>query len=86
MKIEVEIGDYSKDKGLLLKWKDGYNIKIEATDNSVSILANSAGLVSLANHLLNLAQIDVAVGTHIHLDEDNSLEVGSIDLVIEKSE
>ncbi len=38
----------------------------------------------MVNHLLNLAQVDVPCGTHIHLDEYNALEDGSIDLIIEK--
>lgn len=50
----------------------------------VIISANREGLLSLANHLLNLAQAEVPCGTHIHLDEYNSLEDGSLDLIVEK--
>ena len=49
------------------------------------ISANREGLISLANHLLNLAQTDVPCGTHIHLDgRNNSLEDGSQSIIIEK--
>lgn len=38
----------------------------------------------MASHLLNLAQADVPLGTHIHLDSLNSLEDGSDEIIIEK--
>ena len=53
-------------------------------DNEILISANKAGLVSLANHLLALAQDDVKIGTHIHFDDLNSLEENSVGLIIEK--
>lgn len=53
-------------------------------NDEVVISANREGLISLANHLLNLAQTDVPCGTHIHLDENNSLEDGSQSIIIEK--
>lgn len=37
-----------------------------------------------ARHLLTLAQDSVPSGTHIHFDDLNSLEDGSIGLIIEK--
>ena len=46
--------------------------------------SNKVGLVSLANHLLNLAQEDVPSGYHIHLDAYGSFEEGSSDLIISK--
>lgn len=49
------------------------------------ISANNEGLLSLARHLLTLVQNEVPIGTHIHLDEYNLLEEGSIDLIVEKS-
>ena len=48
-------------------------------------MANKAGLISLANHLLTLAQDEVEDGAHIHLDEHNSLEKDSVDFIIEKA-
>ena len=84
MRIEIELEDYSKEKGMQLKWENGFSIKVEKDTDSVLILANKAGLISLANHLLNLAQDKIEGGVHIHLDEYNSLEDNSVDLIIEK--
>lgn len=84
MRIEIELEDYSKEKGMQLKWENGFNIKVEMNNNNVLILANKSGLISLANHLLTLAQDGIEEGVHIHLDEYNSLEDDSVDLVIEK--
>jgi hypothetical protein len=48
------------------------------------LTANKEGLLSLANHLLNLAQDKIPSGYHMHFDENNSLEEGSLDLILEK--
>lgn len=53
-------------------------------ENEVLISANNEGSISLAKHLLTLAQSDVPIGTHIYYDKYNSLERDSIDLIIEK--
>ncbi|MBR0352180.1 MAG: hypothetical protein IJH53_03145 [Oscillospiraceae bacterium] len=46
------------------------------------ISANREGLLSLARQLLALA--DGVPGDHIHYDEDNSLEPGSSEMIIEQ--
>ncbi|MDE7332777.1 MAG: hypothetical protein K2O16_11205 [Lachnospiraceae bacterium] len=84
MRVELELEGYSKEKGMQLKWENGFSIKVEKDNDSVLILANKAGLISLANHLLTLAQDEIEDGVHIHLDEFNSLEDASVDLIIEK--
>lgn len=84
MIISLNIPDYSPDTGVVLNWENDFQIKVSAQDAEVLIEANKDGLVSLANHLLNLAQPSVPTGTHIHLDKYNSLEEGSSDLVIGK--
>ena len=67
------------------KWIDGFEIKVEIqNDNEVLVATNKEGLLSLANHLITLAQ--KAPGSHFHLDQHNSLEEGSAQLVIEKAE
>jgi len=43
------------------------------------------GLISLANHLLNLAQDDFPKGYHFHLDDYGCFEEGSNELIIEKN-
>jgi len=82
--MEINVPKYKRNTGLKLCWHPGFSIKVSSDNNEVTISANQEGLLSLANHLLNLAQTDVPCGTHIHLDIVNSLEDGSLDLIIEK--
>lgn len=84
MKQEIEIVKYDANKGLQFNWENNFAIEVKIEGNEVIILANNEGLLSLAKHLLTLAQDEVPIGAHIHLDEYNSLEDGSIDLIIEK--
>ncbi len=65
-----------------IHWEDGFTIKVSAENHQVVISANREGLLSLANILMELAMEEP--GGHIHLDENNSLEENSADLVIEK--
>ncbi len=66
-----------------MKWEDGFTIAVKIENNAVIITANKEGLLSLANHMAALAQ-DNAPGAHFHLDEHNSLEENSTELIIEK--
>ena len=66
------------------KWEDGFVISVKAAEGTALISSNREGLISLANHLLKLA--DEEPGTHFHLDRYNSLENGSDELIIEKTE
>lgn len=85
-KITVEIPKYEKSKGLKFNWENGFEIAFEIKDSQGIIKANKEGLISLANHLLNLAQIEVPCNYHIHLDDYGSFEEGSNELIIEKYE
>ena len=67
---------------MLIRWEDGFEISATVRGDEVTIAANREGLLSLANILTDLA--DEAPGSHVHLDEENSLEDGSCELVIEK--
>lgn len=62
--MEIDVPEYNVNTGLRLCWCDGYSVKISTNDNEVIISANREGLVSLVNHLLNLAQKDVPCGTY----------------------
>ena len=64
-------------------WIEGFNIKVNTADDEVVISANKQGLMSLASHLVALAKDDTP-GAHIHLDEFNSLEENSSQLIIER--
>ena len=65
-----------------INWMEGFEIRATTDEGAMRIAANRQGLVSLANILLALAEEDC--GAHVHLDEHNSLEDGSSELIIEK--
>lgn len=64
------------------RWEDGSEIRISVDNNVIVISANKEGLLSLANHFRDLAES--GPGGHFHLDEHNSLEDGSAELIVEK--
>ena len=84
MKQEIEIVQYDANKGIQFNWEENFEIEVKNEGGEVIISANNEGLLSLAKHLLTLAQKEVPIGAHIHFDEYNSLEEGSYDLIIEK--
>ena len=65
------------------EWVDGFEIRVRVEHGEAVIAANREGLLSLAMQLKTLA--DELPGSHIHYDEYNSLEVGSSELIIEKT-
>lgn len=67
-----------------MKWIEGFRIHVSADPCSAVISANREGLLSLANHLTALAR--EAPGSHVHLDEYNSLDGHSAELIIERTE
>jgi hypothetical protein len=83
MKITLEIPEYTGDD-LKSHWENGFEISVSNTNNQLIIQANKAGLISLATQLLTLAQNEVPINHHFHYDENNSLETGSAELIIEK--
>ncbi|MBQ6911551.1 MAG: hypothetical protein IJQ35_05220 [Bacteroidales bacterium] len=67
-----------------IEWVGDFKIEVGLDiDNAVVISANRDGLLSLARQLTTLA--DESVGSHIHYDEYNSLEDGSIEMIIAKT-
>lgn len=84
MDLKISIPPYSKETGIHLHWEEGFTINTFAGDGNIRISGNKEGLRSLANHLLNLSQENVPSGTHIHLDELNSLEENSVELILER--
>ena len=88
MKKDILILDIEKFVDKYLKILEELNQKIDKEKNKENIVisANKEGLLSLANHLVNLAQYDIPVGSHIHLDQYNSLEKGSNDVIFQKTE
>jgi len=84
MEIKLEIPDYNPDFGMECKWELGFDIEVKYESGVVLLRANKQGLISLANHFLNLSQDKIPSGYHLHFDEYNSLDDGSEELVIEK--
>jgi hypothetical protein len=84
MKTEINVPEYTASQGLRTEWDYGFTIAAQIQDGGVLIKANRAGLISLARHLLTLAQEQVPTGHHIHLDDSNALEDGSCELILEK--
>lgn len=83
MIYHINIPEYI-NKGLRLEWEENSIISIifDKDENTLAIGGNSEGLISLARHLLTLAQENVPAGYHIHLDDQNSLVKGSCELII----
>lgn len=64
-----------------IEWTDGSEIRVHIADGEAVISANREGLLSLAGQLKALAE--EAPGSHIHYDDDNALEEGSDELIVE---
>jgi hypothetical protein len=84
MEVQMEIPQFTSDRGIEYKWENGFSIEIKIDNGIINIIANKAGLISLAGHFLNLAQTEVPKGHHLHFDEYNSLEIGSSELIVQK--
>jgi len=65
------------------EWENGFKIEVIIENDTVRIVANKEGLISLARHLVTLSQEEYCKGNHFHLDSSNSLEVSSKELIIE---
>ena len=62
-----------------IEWVDGFEILVSTASGGAVISANKEGLLSLAKQLTALAE--ETPGSHIHYDENNSLEEGSAELI-----
>ena len=65
-----------------VEWVDGFEIKVVVENGEIVISANREGMISLARQLTVLA--DGAPGDHVYYDEQNSLEEGSAEMIIER--
>ena len=86
MKTIIEFPYFIPSKGMYYKWIGDSSITISLEDeDTVVISANKDGLLSLANHLLNLSQDSVPDHFHMHFDDLNGgVESGSLGIIIEK--
>lgn len=78
-KINIDIPNYDGN-GLDVIWEEGSKYSISVHDNSVVILANKRGLISLAKQMLYMAYNELPKGSHVHFDsfftqnKDNDFE------------
>ncbi|MGV9454744.1 Imm32 family immunity protein [Streptomyces sp. NPDC003635] len=72
--------------GLVFTWDADARIQVRNLGREVVIEANAAGLRTLAGHLLVLAGDRVPDGAHLHLEDSNGLDDGSVGLVLERSD
>jgi hypothetical protein len=84
MEIKIKIPKYDPNEGFITEWEYGFEIETKIDDGIIVLTANKPGLVSLATQLLALAQDEIPPGCHLHFDENNSLEDGSLELIVEK--
>lgn len=84
MGMAVPVRPYAPETGVRLFWVPGTRIHVRAEGAEVHVKANSAGLLSLASHLLALHQYPVPDGSHVHLDEFSGMDDGSAEVVIER--
>lgn len=86
-RVSVEVMVYEPALGVGTWWDDGTVLRAEvweSPERTVVISGNSAGLVSLARHLLTLAQDSVPDGRHLDFDTYCGwLEEGSAAIRIE---
>ena len=68
---------------MVIHWEEGACISVRVENGVAVISANGTGLSSLAGIMKTLAK--GGIGDHVHLDELNSLEDGSAELIIEKN-
>ncbi|MEU6702130.1 Imm32 family immunity protein [Streptomyces wuyuanensis] len=67
-------------------WEADARIEVRDLGGEIVIEANAAGLRTLAGHLLVLAGDGVPDGSHLHLEDGNGLEKGSVGLVLERGD
>lgn len=84
MKIEVNIPEFILGEPIKRVWERGFTIETLIDHDTIIIKANEAGLKSLAQQLLTLAQTSIPIGSHMHYDSINSLENESFEMIIEK--
>lgn len=79
----IDFERYDPAGGLKLRWEEGFELDVNIDSGEVLLRGNPAGLVSLARHLLTLAQEGVPSGAHVHLTAGQEVD-GEVDLIVER--
>ncbi|GCE14130.1 Imm32 family immunity protein [Tengunoibacter tsumagoiensis] len=83
--VTIDVPDYSIWHGVRAIYENEYSISARiVSDNEFVIQADKGGLITLARHLLTLAQDEVPSGAHIHYDNDSNIDDGSVSFVLDK--
>ncbi|MFF9840670.1 hypothetical protein [Streptomyces sp. NPDC013740] len=82
----THVAAVTDDAALVFTWDADARIEVRNLGGEVVIEANAAGLRTLAGHLMVLAGDGVPDGAHLHLEDSNGLEDGSVSLVLERSD
>lgn len=86
MEFRYSPRQYTPTAGVALDYHGCPKIKVTLGHNDVILWANKDGLVTLAMHMLALAQPDVPFGCHNHYDRGVVLEDDSENLIITQLE
>ncbi len=70
----------------VFSWDENARINVRSLGAEIVIEANAAGLRTLARHLLTLAEDGTPDGSHLHLEDSNGLEEGSVALILERDD
>ena len=65
-----------------IEWEPNFSIRVGVQGGEATLSANREGLLSLSRLFADLAE--APPGSHIHLDEYNSLEEGSWEMIVER--
>lgn len=68
----------------IIKWKKGFNYGTMKYMDGLSLGGNYTGLLSIATHLIDLAQPEVPIGIEIKYSNKSGLSAGSIPFVVKK--
>ena len=85
MEVILTLPDFEPDRVFEFLWADDFQIKVSLGATNVVIECKKEGLVSLATHLLTLAQDDFEDGFALNYTVLDALEEGSIDLTFVKA-
>lgn len=83
--VVIQIKEYRPENGIDSEWDDDSLVKTTIDGDAIVIVANAAGLLSLARLLVTLAQANVPSGSHVHLDYYNAPTEGSAELIMQRS-
>jgi hypothetical protein len=65
-------------------WADDARVVVRDLGGEIVVEANAAGLRTLADHLMTLAENGTPDGAHLHLEEGHGLAEGSVPLILER--